>query len=127
MAGTEVLMSPTSLMMIHNPFTIAIGDSEEMQKAIGMLNEVKESIINAYEIKTGLARDKLSQLMDAETWLNANKAIELKFADAIMFKAEEPKVENSYIFSRRAVTNSLLDKLKKEVPKQSTEPLYERL
>ena len=127
MAGTEVLMSPTSLMMIHNPFTIAIGDSEEMQKAIGMLNEVKESIINAYEIKTGLARDKLSQLMDAETWLNANKAIELKFADAIMFKAEEPKVENSYIFSRRAMTNSLLDKLKKEVPKQSTEPLYERL
>ena len=98
-----------------------------MQKAIGMLNEVKESIINAYEIKTGLARDKLSQLMDAETWLNANKAIELKFADAIMFKAEEPKVENSYIFSRRAMTNSLLDKLKKEVPKQSTEPLYERL
>ena len=71
MAGTEVLMSPTSLMMIHNPFTIAIGDSEEMQKAMGMLDEVKESIINAYEIKTGLPRDKLSQLMDAETWLNA--------------------------------------------------------
>lgn len=127
MAGTEVLISPTSLMMIHNPFTIAIGDSEEMQKAIGMLNEVKESIINAYEIKTGLPRDKLSQLMDAETWLNANKAVELKFADAIMFKAEDSKIENSYIFSRRAVANSLLDKLKKETPKQSTEPLYERL
>lgn len=127
MAGTEVLMSPTSLMMIHNPFTIAIGDSEEMQKAIGMLDEVKESIINAYEIKTGLARDKLSQLMDAETWLNANKAIELKFADALMFKTEEAKVENSYTFSRKAVTNSLLDKLKKEQVKQSTEPLYERL
>ena len=77
MAGTEILMSPTSLMMIHNPFTIAIGDSEEMQKAMGMLDEVKESIINAYEIKTGLPRDKLSQLMDAETWLNANKALEL--------------------------------------------------
>ena len=127
MAGTEVLMSPTSLMMIHNPFTVAIGDSEEMQKAIGMLDEVKESIINAYEIKTGLPRDKLSQLMDAETWLNANKAVELKFADAIMFKAEDSKIENSYIFSRRAVANSLLDKLKKETPKQSTGPLYERL
>ena len=127
MAGTEVLMSPTSLMMIHNPFTIAIGDSEEMQKAIGMLNEVKESIINAYELKTGLPRDKLSQLMDAETWLNANKAVELRFADAIMFKPDEPAVENSFIFSRRAVANSLLDKLKKPIPKQSTEPLYERL
>lgn len=127
MAGTEVLMSPTSLMMIHNPFTIAIGDSEEMQKAIGMLNEVKESIINAYEIKTGLPRDKISQLMDAETWLNANKALELKFADAIMFKPDESAVENSFIFSRRAVANSLLDKLKKPMPKQSTGPLYERL
>ena len=127
MAGTEVLMSPTSLMMIHNPFTIAIGDSEEMQKAMGMLDEVKESIINAYEIKTGLPRDKLSQLMDAETWLNANKAVELKFADAIMFKSDEPAIENSFIFSRRAVANSLLDKLKKPTPKQSTGPLYERL
>ncbi len=39
--------------MIHNPLTVAIGDSEEMQKAIDMLSEVKESIINAYEIKTG--------------------------------------------------------------------------
>ena len=127
MAGTEVLISPTSLMMIHNPFTIAIGDSEEMQKAMGMLDEVKESIINAYEIKTGLPRDKLSQLMDAETWLNANKAVELKFADAIMFKSDEPAIENSFIFSRRAVANSLLDKLKKPTPKQSTGPLYERL
>ncbi len=127
MAGAEVLMSPTSLMMIHNPFTIAIGDSGEMQKAVGMLNEVKESIINAYEIKTGLPRDKLSQLMDAETWLNANKAVELKFADGIMFKPNEQAIENSFIFSRRAVTNSLLDKLKNEKPKQSTGPLYERL
>lgn len=128
MAGTKVLMSPASLMMIHNPFTIAIGDSEEMKKAVGMLDEVKESIINAYEIKTGLARDTLSQLMDAETWLNANKAVELKFADAIMFKPEDKKIENSYIFSRKAVTNSLISKMKgKESPKQSTEPLYERL
>jgi ATP-dependent Clp protease protease subunit len=128
MAGTKVLMSPASLMMIHNPFTIAIGDSEEMKKAVGMLDEVKESIINAYEIKTGLARDTLSQLMDAETWLNANKAIELKFADSIMFKPEDKKTENSYIFSRKAVTNSLISKMKeKENPKQSTEPLYERL
>ena len=93
-----------------------------------MLDEVKESIINAYEIKTGLARDTLSQLMDAETWLNANKAVELKFADAIMFKPEDKKIENSYIFSRKAVTNSLISKMKgKESPKQSTEPLYERL
>ena len=113
MAGTEVLMSPTSLLMIHNPLTVAIGDSEEMQKAIAMLDEVKESIINAYEIKTGQSRAKISHLMDAETWLNANKAIELGFADGIL-EDEKKRVQPedvTYAFSRRAVTNSLLNKL----------------
>lgn len=64
MAGTDVLISPTGLMIIHNPMTIAFGDKVEMEKAIEMLNEVKESIINAYELKTGLSRTKLSHLMD---------------------------------------------------------------
>lgn len=114
MADTKVLMSPTALMMIHNPLTVAIGDSEEMQKAIDMLAEVKESIINAYEIKTGLSRAKLSHLMDAETWMNANKAVELGFADDLLFKPDEGSAvtENSFTFSRRAVTNSLLSKVK---------------
>lgn len=85
MAGTKVQMSPVAMMMIHNPATIAIGDTEEMKKAIKMLDEVKESIMNAYEIKSGLSRDKISRLMDAETWFNAKKAVELGFADEIMF------------------------------------------
>lgn len=84
MAGTKVMVSPVSMLMIHNPATMAFGDSAEMQKAIAMLEEVKESIINAYEIKTGLSRAKISHLMDAETWMNANMAIELGFADEIM-------------------------------------------
>ena len=84
MAGTKVLMSPVGLMMIHNPMTIAIGDSREMQKAGEMLDEVKESILNAYEIKTGLSRAKISHLMDGESWFNAKKAVELGFADGIL-------------------------------------------
>ena len=84
MAGTKVMVSPVSMLMIHNPATMAFGDSAEMQKAIAMLEEVKESIINAYEIKTGLSRAKISHLMDAETWMNANMAIELGFADEII-------------------------------------------
>ena len=48
MAGTQVLMAPTAMMMVHNPLTVAIGDSDEMQKVIAMLSEVKESILNAY-------------------------------------------------------------------------------
>ena len=128
MAGTKVLMAPTSLMMIHNPLTVAIGDSEEMQKAIDMLSEVKESIINAYQLKTGQSRAKLSHLMDAETWLNANKAVELGFADDILFsESVSPLSQNSFLFSRRAVTNSLLNKLPKTENRQPIDPLMKRL
>ena len=119
MAGTRVLMSPVSTMMIHNPLTVAMGDTEEMRRAIQMLDEVKESIINAYEIKTGLSRARLSHLMDAETWMNANKALELGFCDEIMFQREEAEStpEDSFLYSRRAVTNCLLNKLKARAPK----------
>lgn len=121
MAGTKVLMAPTALMMIHNPLTVAIGDSEEMRKAIDMLAEVKESIINAYQIKTGLTRDRLSDLMNAETWLSVKKAIELGFADGMLQdEKRQPSAigasgAENYAFSRRAVTNSLLDKVKPKI------------
>lgn len=129
MAGNTVLMSPVSMMMIHNPATFAFGDHAEMQKAIDMLAEVKESIINAYVIKTGLTRAKLSHLMDAETWMDANKAVELGFADDIITRAEtkpntdpeedesteekEKKPSDSMLFSRKAVNNALINKLEK--------------
>ena len=115
MAGTKVLMSPVSMMMIHNPATIAFGDTAEMQKAINMLAEVKESIMNAYEIKTGMNRTKISHLMDAETWMDAHKAVELGFADDILQRqdaAENLEVPDvSMLYSRAAVTNSLMDKI----------------
>lgn len=115
MAGTKVLMSPVSMLMIHNPMTFAFGSSAEMQKAIDMLGEVKESIINAYELKTSLSRAKLSRLMDAETWMNANKAVELGFADAILERSAEPEnvseTADATAFSKAAVTNSLMEKL----------------
>ena len=119
MAGTRVCMSPVSVMMIHNPFTFAMGDSDEMRRAIQLLDEVKESIINAYEIKTGMSRERLSQLMDGETWMNAKKALELGFCDEIMYQPESApseSPENSFVFSRRAVTNCLLDKLNARAP-----------
>lgn len=95
-----------------------MGDSDEMRRAIQLLDEVKESIINAYEIKTGLSRAKLSHLMDGETWMNAKKALELGFCDEILYQPEtEPAPEDSFTFSRRAVTNSLLDKMKTRIPK----------
>lgn len=133
MAGTEVLMSPVAMMMIHNPMTVAIGDSSEMQKASEMLAEVKESIMNAYEIKTGLSRSKISHLMDAESWFNAKKAVELGFADKILFDSDEEDEPNepleAMMFSRTAVTNSLLSKLIPPKPENKTpiEQLEKRL
>lgn len=125
-----MLMAPTALMMVHNPLTVAIGDSEEMKKAVALLDEVKESIINAYEIKTGLSRARLSHLMDAETWLSAHKAVELGFADGLLFgeRAEVPEGAADFVFSRRAVTNSLLEKLPRRAEKRiPAGPLYGRL
>ena len=93
MAGDEVLMSPVSMMMIHNPMTAAIGNADDMQKAAAMLDEVKDSIINAYELKTGLSRAKLAHLMDDETWMNAVKAVELGFADGILYRDSDKNDE----------------------------------
>ncbi len=120
MAGDRVLMSPVSMMMIHNPATMAFGDHTEMQKAIEMLDGVKESIINAYVLKTGQSRAKLSHLMDAETWMDANKAVELGFADDILYRdTEETHVADAVLFSRQAVNNALINKMaaKMEKPK----------
>ncbi len=122
MAGDTVYMSPVSMMMIHNPATIAFGDHTEMQKAMDMLAEVKESIINAYVLKTGQSRAKLSHLMDAETWMDANKAVELGFADDILTRentSDDEHPMDSMLFSRQAVNNALLNKVsaKYDVPK----------
>ena len=137
MAGDTVCVSPLAMMMIHNPATLAMGEAKDMQKAISMLNEVKESILNAYEAKTGLTRAKLSHMMDDETWFNAKKAVELGFADKILFtdegkkqktktpeeepeekedKTEEqsgkkkkfPFEQDSLMFSKKAVSDSFL-------------------
>ena len=111
MAGTKVLMSPTALMMIHNPSTTAFGDHKDMAKAIELLDEVKESIINAYEIKTNQTRTVLSHLMDSETWMNAKKAIELGFADAILEDTKKMIAAESFQFSTREFENHLLNKI----------------
>lgn len=142
MAGDTVLVSPVSMIMIHNPSTVAMGNSAEMQKAIDMLDEVKNSIINAYQVKTGLSRNKLSKLMDEETWMDAGKAVELHFADAITGrnslygKAAEPEQNeeeknidepkdgktSSMLFSRYRVAAAMNKKLCDYVKAHEPEP-----
>jgi ATP-dependent Clp protease protease subunit len=107
-------MSPVAMMMIHNPATIVFGEVADLQSGIAMLSEVKESIINAYEQKTGLSRAKISHMMDAESWFNAWKAVELGFADKVLYTTENTATEPpsaAYIFDRITITNALVNKL----------------
>ena len=123
MAGTKVLMSPTAMMMIHNPATVAAGDCEDMQKAIDMLDEVKESIINAYEIKTDLSRARISHMMDSETWMNANRAVELGFADGILEDGKSSAASApAFAFSRRSAQTALLNKISDRIKKEAKPP-----
>ena len=117
MAGERVMISPVGHIIIHNPSTIAWGDSEEMSKAKQLLDGVKESIINAYEMKTGLSRAKLSKMMDAETDMPAQIAVALGFADEIMYQTEG--LNNllqmpvaAAMFCKQTVFNSLLEKIR---------------
>lgn len=85
MAGDETLITPTGMLMIHNPATIAMGNKSDMEQAIKLLDEVKEGIINAYEEKSHQSRAKIAHMMDEETWLNAKKALSLGLVDGILF------------------------------------------
>lgn len=87
-----------------------------------MLNEVKESIVNAYEQKTQLSRTKISHMMDSETWFSTNKAVELGFTDEVLYSSdqEESHVQN-FMFDKVTVVNSVRTRLKKAKEK-SPEP-----
>ena len=120
MAGDITEISPTGMMMLHNPETVAVGNADEMKAAIKMLGEVKESIINAYEHKTKLPRAEISKLMDAETWLNAKKAVELGFADKILFSEKQSSEEfSAAAFSARQVTNSIVKAFRTKFRKEN--------
>ena len=122
MAGNKVSMSPVAMMMIHNPMTVAMGDKKVMQQAIDMLDEIKESIINAYELKTGQPRAKIAHMMDTETWFNAKKAVELGFADDILYSGDSDKkdIAEAVLFGRLTVIDSFLGKF--NIIDKKTEP-----
>ena len=115
MAGGEILMSPSAMLMVHNPQTIAFGWKDEMEKALQVLDEVKASIINAYELKTGLSRNKISRLMDDETWMNAKKAKELGFCDGLLFETRDD-IESAVAFAAQKTVAVVRNKLTADIP-----------
>lgn len=126
MAGDIMYMSPVSMLMIHNPETMAIGNYEELSKAIDMLTAVKDSIINAYELKTHLSRHKISELMDNESWMDCKKAIELKFCDGMLGRDDTEIMENHFrpqIFEKNVLEKNLTNKLKDKYLIKKEEPV----
>jgi ATP-dependent Clp protease protease subunit len=130
MAGDEILMSPVAMLMIHNPSTIIWGEESDMVRAKEMLSEVKESIINAYEVKTGLDRRKISKMMDNETWMSSKKAVDLGFADKVLYEEhkEDSYVSDGFMFEKLVIVNALIDRFpKNEKPIVNTGFSYEEL
>ncbi len=123
MAGDVVQMSPVANMMIHNPATIAWGDQREMRHQADVLDEIKESIINAYERKTGLSRTRLAKLMDEETWLSAYKAVKLGFADEIIggnADNEDENAQNEVMFSQKMTDRAIVNRIREKSGKSET-------
>ncbi|MGG2988732.1 head maturation protease, ClpP-related [Geobacillus stearothermophilus] len=130
MAGDEVLMSPMAVMMIHNPLTGAYGDMHFFRKVADILDTIKDSIINAYALKTGRSRSKISQMMDDETWMSANVAVKEGFADGILYQDGKPEVGDVAAFSRLAIVNSAnrsMQDVMKFISKQRQQDEKERL
>lgn len=132
MAGDEVLMSPMAVMMIHNPLTAAYGNMHDLRKVADILDTIKESIVNAYALKTGRSRNKISQMMDDETWMSANVAVKEGFADGILYQDQPLDVANmnAVAFNRLAIVNSANQSIRNAVElinKQNKQDEKERL
>jgi ATP-dependent Clp protease protease subunit len=116
MAGGEILMSPMAIMMIHNPLTRAEGDMHDLRHTAEILDQVKEAIINAYQLKTNKSRAKISEMMNAETFMNAKAAIRDGFADGMLYAGSEEPVKNSHpalMFNRLAIQNNAAGSMKR--------------
>lgn len=128
MAGDKVLMSETAVIMIHNPSTWAEGDHNDMQKAIDVLDTIKDSIINAYKMKTGLSRNKISELMENETWMDYREAKKLGFCDGPIAEREglipDSVIENC-LRRNMLVYNALSRDKVEKTPEVTAEPEIE--
>jgi ATP-dependent Clp endopeptidase proteolytic subunit ClpP len=94
MAGNKVIMSPGSLMMIHRPSVFAAGNVDDLDKARDLLLKIEESITPIYTEKTGLSTEKIAEMLEAETWMSADEAVELGFADQVI-KSEQASLKST--------------------------------
>ncbi|MCK0531458.1 ClpP-like prohead protease/major capsid protein fusion protein [Sphingobium agri] len=83
MAGDEIIMADNALMMIHNPWDVAVGDARELRAAADKLDVIRDQLVRIYSGQTGLSADELVPMLDAETWLTSEQALEQKFITSV--------------------------------------------
>lgn len=127
MAGNKIIMSPGSMMMIHKPSVFAEGNSDDLEKAKEILLNIEESIIPIYAERSGQSVEEVTKMLEAETWMSAEKAVELGFADEVTasIKKQDETVEafqnafsGNFAFSMSATKSSLQDFVSKVTASQ---------
>lgn len=109
MAGDIIEMSPVGMFMIHDPMFGLLGyyNAQELREAADTLDKVKESIMNAYIMRTSKSREELVQMMKDTTWLTADEALEEGFVDEIMFQDSEEDQEEPIFDGTNLIINSV--------------------
>lgn len=114
MGVKQLEISPTAQIMMHRASTLGFGNKDDFEHTADVLSGIDESIANAYQIKTGLPTNELLNMMSKETWLTAQKAKELGFADSIMFESETVVV-NSDAENGVMLPESVINKIRNEL------------
>lgn len=101
MAGDKIVMLPGSMMMVHNPWTFAAGNADDLEQVVESLKKCGESMVPIYVARTGQTEEKIKELLKAETWLTGEDAVELGFADeAVKAKASmSDSIKNALSFA----------------------------
>jgi ATP-dependent protease ClpP protease subunit len=126
-AGDKVTMADTGYYMIHNPWTVAIGDQHEMEGSRNLLQMFADDMAAIYSRRTGKSVDEIKQMMDAETWLTAQEALAQGFVDELTEGAKfEASLPQEVIASYTNVPQALLP-IHKEAPKMAEKTIWEKI
>ena len=120
LAADEVVISKLGFYMIHDPWTIAIGNADDMRKEADLLDKISDTLINTYSDKTGMDKDEIKAMMSAESWLNAEETVKLGFADRIDENSDESALAEMTKFDL-SIFSKVPDVLKNKQSKLPTE------
>jgi ATP-dependent Clp endopeptidase proteolytic subunit ClpP len=129
MAGRPVYMADNALMMIHNPWSMAAGESRDLRKQADLLDTMKTNLVRAYQKKTGMEEKQISKLMDEETWMDALEAVALGFVDAIEegvpAAASAKQMRSRFDNFQKAMTAKKSEVAETEITEPTVEPVID--